>query len=97
MKSGDLDRMTRRGGWRQIGMFPLPTGQAYLAEKAIHTPEGCQFETLWAAGRDADWLEIAQVIHFDWESTKDQRRQLALQTATEYLMNRDYRGDPDRQ
>ncbi len=78
-------------------MFPLSTGQVYLAEKAVHTNEGCQFKTLWAVGKDAENLEVAQEIIFDWHSTKEGRKQHAMEKATEYLAQRDFAGDPARQ
>lgn len=97
MNATKFDSMAREGNYRRIGMFPMATGQAYLAEKIIHTPEGAQFEMLWAVGKDADHLEIAQKITFNYHSTKSMRSKHALEKATEYLAIRDYAGDTRRQ
>ena len=96
MKSSQFEKLVRKGNYRQVGMFPVIGGQAYLAEKIVHTPQGVHFETLWAAGSNADNLEIAQKITFNYQSTKHMREKHALQLATEHIALRDYSGDPGR-
>jgi hypothetical protein len=95
MRAVRLERVLRLAGYTRFDTECIAAGKAYLAERK---ERGALRDVLWAAGRDGDHLEIAQNVTFHAAATtRAECRRHARELALEFLIGRDYGGDPNRQ
>ena len=97
MTANTFGRMAVQGGYRQVGVSFEPNGHVYVAEKITLNENGeREYQTMWAAGRDDESLEIAQKVYFKWGTPRHDREQHAIECGRVYLSQRDYGGDSRR-
>jgi len=80
-------------GLNRLGMKHFREGVVCLAEKEVPTQEGMKHLMYWAYGKNADNLDGAQEIYYDYDVPESFRQSMSYDDAEGFLQLRDYAGD----